>query len=117
MRRGIKFKVGRTRPRHIAGEMNRLEAEYSGYLNLRQRNSEILGFEFEKIKFKLADKTYYTPDFMVYLSDGTIEFHETKGFLEEDANVKLKVVAALFPFTFVLVRKTKNGWEFKEYGK
>lgn len=30
---------------------------------------------------------------------------------EDDARVKIKVAAAQFPFKFVAVKKTKNGWD------
>ena len=109
------LKVGRKRPQHILGRMNKLEAAYAEHLELQRRNSEIIGFEFERIKLRLADNTHYTPDFAVYAKDGTLEFHETKGFLMDDAAVKIKVAADIFPFRFVMVRKTKQGWSFTEY--
>lgn len=46
---------------------------------------------------RLADNTFYTPDFMVLLQDGSIEYHEVKGSWkapnQEDSKVKIKVAA------------------------
>lgn len=101
------------------GEMNKLEAEYNGFLETQKHLGLILWFKFEGIKFRLADKTFYTPDFAVMMSTGEMEVHETKGFMMEDANVKIKVAASLYPFKFKLIKKraAKNGggWDVKEY--
>lgn len=104
------------------GTMNKLEEKYSRALDIWIKEGTILGYKYEAVKFKLADKTFYTPDFMVVYPD-KIAFHETKGFMRDDANVKLKVVASLFPeFEFVLVQwiggKVREGipgkWDFRE---
>jgi hypothetical protein len=54
------------------------------------------------------------------LADGSIELHEVKGFFEDDAKVKVKVAASMFPFVFRLVRaKAKRdggGFEIVEVG-
>lgn len=93
--------------------MNKTEEKYAGLLELRRQSGEIIRYEFEKIKFLLADKTTYTPDFYVVFP-GHIEFHEVKGFLRDDANAKFKIAAAMFPeFRWVMTRwKNKSvGWE------
>ena len=72
--------------------------------------------KFERVKLKLADNTFYTPDYMV-LHPGHIAFHEVKGFMRDDAAVKLKVAAEMFPeFCFVLVQRAGKEWTFKEIG-
>lgn len=103
---------GRT---HVQGVMNKLEGDYAEYLGFLRLAGEINTFMYERIKLKLADRTWYTPDFMVILSDGTVEFHEVKGFMRDDAAVKLKVAADKFPqFAFFLVKKdSKEGWSIK----
>lgn len=81
----------RGRARHEPGKMNKLEAQYA---------AEKLGgvfYRFESVKFRLADKTYYTPDFWVMRENGQIEAHEVKGFWEDDARVKIKVFAEMYP--------------------
>lgn len=105
--------------RKKSGDMNRLESEYDSYLSGLLRSGEILWYRFEGIKLRLADNTFYTPDFIVMDSSGIIEIHETKGFMMDDANVKIKVANEQFPFKFFLIKKQakKNGggWCVKEY--
>lgn len=97
--------------------MNKTEAAYSQHLEWRLQGGEILWYLFEGMKFRLAPKTFYTPDFAVMNVDGTIELHEVKGFWEDDARVKIKVAADMFPFLFVGVqRKGVTGWTFEEFG-
>lgn len=90
---------------------NRTETAYGGYLELLKRQNVVSWYGFEVITFKLAHDTRYTPDFSVCLSNGEIEFHEVKGFFRDDAKVKIRVAAAMFPFRFMVVRKLKRGWD------
>ena len=39
----------------------------------------VFSWRYEAVTLKLADKTTYTPDFLVVLVDGSIELHEVKG--------------------------------------
>lgn len=98
-----------------AAGMNKTEAAYAAHLQLRQHAGEVSWFAFEAVKLRLADKTFYTPDFTVMLADGTIEQHEVKGFWEDDARVKIKVAAALFPFRFLGIKKAGAGWAVEEF--
>jgi hypothetical protein len=93
------------------GEMNKGEAAYNQHLWQRFFAKEILWHKFEAMKFRLADNTFYTPDFTVLTADGFIELHEYKGHWLEDARVKIKVAASLYPFRFIAVtpRAKKNG--------
>ena len=75
------------------GQMNKTESEYCQLLELRKRAGEIDWYRFEGIKLRLADNTFYTPDFAVMLSTGEMEMHEVKGFWTDDARVKIKVAA------------------------
>ena len=106
-------------PKPKAPRMNKLEAEWAMILEARKRAGEIVWYGFEAIKLRLADKTFYTPDFAVLALDGKIEIHETKGgFIRDDAAVKLKVAAEHFPFRFYLVRKKSKrdggGFDIKD---
>jgi hypothetical protein len=66
--------------------MNGLERKYAAVLESRKLAGEIQRWDFEPVKLRLADRTFYTPDFRVVLNDATIEFHETKGgFMRDDA--------------------------------
>lgn len=93
--------------------MNGTERLYAQHLDLRIRIGEVARHDFESIRLRLADDTWYTPDFTVYLADGTVEFHEVKGFWRDDARVKFKVAADKFPFVFVAIRRVKGRWEFE----
>lgn len=104
------FALGRLK----TGEMNKTEAAYAEHLEQQKRRGEILWFKFEALKFRLAVKTFYTPDFMVLTQHSFIELHEVKGFMQEDANVKIKVAASIYPFKFILVRKRKGGWHLED---
>lgn len=102
------------------GAMNKTEAAYAQALQTRKHAGEIAWYRFEGIKFRLADNTFYTPDFAVMLADGAMECHEVKGFMQEDANVKIKVAADMYPFRFIVVRvkpkKAGGGWQIQEVG-
>lgn len=101
------------------GEMNKTEAEYDDYLEGDERSDLILWRKFEGIKLRLADNTFYTPDFAVMRADGVIELHEVKGFWTDDARVKIKVAASLYPFVFIAVtkraKKDGGGWKREEF--
>lgn len=103
---------GRVRQR---GSMNKTETAYGAHLELLKRAGEIIWYVFEGIKLRLADKTFYTPDFFVMRQDGTLEVHEVKGFWEDDARVKIKVAAEHFPFQFIAVTKNKSSWDFESF--
>ncbi len=87
------------------GQMNATEAEYDAVLDGRQHHGEVAWYKFEGLKLRLADNTFYTPDFAVMLSNGQIECHEVKGVWLDDARAKIKIAAALYPFEFLAVRK------------
>lgn len=101
------------------GEMNGTEAAYDRHLELRQHAGEILWRKFEGLKLRLADSTFYTPDFAVLATDWVIECHEVKGYWEDDARVKVKVAASLYPFRFFGItaraKKLGGGWEVEEF--
>lgn len=96
------------------GQMNKTEAAYAELLNQRQMAGEVLWFKFEGIKLRLADNTFYTPDFAVLLANNEMECHEVKGFWQDDARVKIKVAADQYPFRFIAIKpvakKNGGGW-------
>lgn len=97
------------------GAMNKTEAAYDAHLQELQHAGEILWHKFEAIKLRLADNTFYTSDFAVIAADNVLELHECKGFWQDDARVKIKVAASLYPFRFVAIKKVKGGWEREEF--
>lgn len=101
------------------GEMNKTEQSYAKHLDVLLTAGEIKWYKFEGMKFRLADKTFYTPDFIVMNKNDEIEVHEVKGYWLDDAKVKIKVAAAMYPFKFIAIfprlKKNGGGWETKEY--
>ena len=87
------------------GQMNATEREYSDLLAKMQAAGIVLWYRFEGLKLRLADNTFYTPDFAVMRSSGLIECHEVKGHWQDDARVKIKVAAEMYPFKFVAAKK------------
>ncbi len=103
------------------GTLNRTEQAYRAHLDAQVHAGLVLDYRFEALKLRLADNTFYSPDFVVQLADRTLEVHEVKGFWTDDARVKIKVAAALFPwFRFVAVQqRPKNqggGWAVETFG-
>lgn len=95
--------------------MNRWESRYADRLQAMQAAGDIKDFDFEAIKFNLGYRCWYCPDFAVTLPDGRIECHEVKGFMRDDAAVKIKAAARRFPaITFRLARIVKGAWVVTE---
>ncbi len=102
-----------------AGAMNKTEQRYADHLEARKQSGEIAWYRFEGIKLRLADSTFYTPDFAVMLADGQLEAHEVKGHWQDDARVKIKVAAEMYPFRFIAVKpraaRDGGGWHQEEF--
>lgn len=107
---------GRT---YATGAMNQTEARYAGRLDALKRMGQVAAWAYEAVKLRLADKTFYTPDFLVIMADGGMELHEVKGHWEDDARVKIKVAARLHPwFVFRAVKAVRDGqWEYEDFGR
>lgn len=99
------------------GVMNKTEAKYATHLEQLKVLGEISWYSFEAWKFRLANKTFYSPDFIVMRSTGELEAHEVKGYWEDDARVKIKVAAQMHPLQFIAVMWNKNNdcWDFEYF--
>ena len=104
------------------GRMNPTETAYAARLELMLRAGEIIWYKFEGVKLRLADKTFYTCDFFVMTKEFELQCHEVKGaaaIFEDDAKVKIKVAAEMYPFRFfVAFSRSKNkggGFDLVEY--
>ncbi len=102
------------------GHMNKTEALYSAHLHSLQIEGKVLWFGFEAIKLRLADLTFYTPDFAVITHEGRMEMHEVKGFWMDDARVKVKVAAEKFQFfqffgVTTASKKNGGGWLYEAF--
>ena len=88
-------------------KLNKTEKQFLGFL--MTKSYAWLGVQC--ITLKLADDCRYTPDFISLDNDGAMTMWEVKGFMRDDALVKLKVAARNFPmFRFKLVHKENHGW-------
>jgi hypothetical protein len=110
--------LNKAKGKHKPGVMNKIEAAYDAHLASLEAAGEIAWRKFEGITLKLAPDTRYTPDFFVMMPDGFLECHEVKGFWQEDAKIKIKVAAAMFPFRFKSImakpKKDGGGWKVEE---
>lgn len=109
-----------SRPRHVGSVMNKLETKYAAHLELRKTTGEIKDYRFEPMKLRLAPRTYFDVDFIVLDYDifWRAELHEVKGHWEDDARVKMKVAATMFPWwTFRGVQwdKVTKNWRYEEF--
>lgn len=97
-----------------AGTMNATERAYADRLEQQKRDGFVAWYRFEGVKLRLADNTFYTPDFAVMLANDEMQIHEVKGFWTDDARVKIKVAAEMYPFRFYAVKaqskKAGGGW-------
>ena len=100
--------------------MTKLEADYAKLLEERRIAGVILRWDYEPEHLRLADRTYYVPDFRVLMADGTVEFHEVKGLWLANARTKIKVAAELHPYRFLAVmrraKKDGGGWVVEDFG-
>lgn len=103
------------KPRDMFAKMNGTERAFALLMEARKRQGLMREWWFEKVTFKLADDTRYTPDFTVIENDGEMRFIETKGHWRDDALVKIKVAAEQFPFRFTAAMKSGDGFTYREF--
>jgi len=97
--------------RHVPGVMNATEQAYAAMLELRKLAGDVIRWEFESMTFKIAPLCTFTPDFMVWMKDGTMELIDCKGQgpIDDKSIVKIKAAAEKFPmFVFVQEKKQSN---------
>jgi len=109
--KGVPLPVERPRLRQDTKGPNKTEAAFLAYLHDRYHPSTIYA---QAITLTLANGVRYTPDFFRGGMEPT--FWETKGFMRDDASVKIKVAARVHPWaTFYLVtklpKKKGGGWK------
>jgi len=97
----LQEKKALTEPIKQAGRIpNKTEQRFAEeFLKPRAATGEIKNYRYEAFKFRLADKTFYTPDWHVVCADGSMELHEIKGGgpVRDDAAVKFKIAREMYP--------------------
>jgi len=105
------FALGRL----ATGTMNKTEAAYARRLELLKYTGDVLWFAFEPVNLRIGVNCYYRVDFLVMVKSGQLECHEVKGHWTDDALVKIRAAAAIFPFRFIALRLIKGDWEVREF--
>lgn len=101
------------------GRLNKLEARFQReFLQRKRDKGDLLWYDFEALKFRLADGAWYTPDFVSEDMHGSMVAWETKGFWREAARIRIKVAADKYPWIrFIAVtRDRRTGeWVFEHF--
>lgn len=104
--------------------MNKTETRYAQHLEAFRAAGEVVWYAFEPMKFRLADNTHWTPDFGVQLNSlQPMAFVDVKGtrkngkpWVEEDAQLKIKIAAKMFPmFRFCQAWFVGGKWDERWY--
>jgi len=76
------------------------EANWARYLNWLVEVGNILRWEYETETFEFPVKKgskFYTPDFKVFNTNDSIEYHEIKGYMDDRSATKLKRMKKYYP--------------------
>jgi len=87
------------------------EANYALYLNFLISQEKIIKWEYEKDvfifdKIKLGTRSY-RPDFKITNNDGSIEYHEVKGYMDKKSITKLKRMEKYYPDIKLMLIESK----------
>ncbi|HEX9996521.1 MAG TPA: hypothetical protein VGB45_05205 [Abditibacterium sp.] len=98
------------RPSHDEAKLNKTERAWLDVV--RGRGYSWVGVQ--NISFKIGDDCRYNPDILV-LDGGNLVAFEVKGFMRDDALVKLKATARAFSWLkIVLVKREDGQWTESE---
>lgn len=83
------------------------EANYARYLNFLKRCKQIEDWKYEVDTFQYAEikrgSRFYTPDFRIHNLDGSFEYHEVKGYMDQRSATKIKRFRKRFPLLKLVV--------------
>ncbi|WP_233343659.1 hypothetical protein [Burkholderia cepacia] len=103
--------LGRVRARKVDAA---IEA-YGELLATLRLRGDVLWFRANPIKLRLADETYYGPNFAVMVASGHLEMHHVMDAAKNEPLTTVKIAAEQFPFRFVAVHRDDScGWKFEE---
>ena len=106
MRHNFKTHKYHAKPTEVDGIKfgSRAEARYYSELKLRQRAGEVVGWLMQ-VPLRLTGGVIYRMDFLVFLTNGTCEGVEVKGFETPEWKIKKRMVAELYPWLDLAVVK------------
>lgn len=102
-------------------EPNKTESEAAAiYIEPRKLSGEVRRYRAHAMTLLLADRLRYTPDWVIWLPDGRLEFMEVKGgHVYDDSLAKFKMAVEQFPeHTFYWAQKFKlkqGGWKLVKH--
>lgn len=85
------------------------EINYCQYLEFMKRHGKIIDWEYEPYCFKFPKEAHdgppfqYLPDFKVTMLDGSVEWHEVKGFMNPGSKKKIKRLKQHYPEVNLIV--------------
>jgi Protein of unknown function (DUF1064) len=82
---------------------SKLERDYYAHLKLLEKAGEVLFF-LSQVPLRLSGNTKYIIDFMVFYTNGDIEFIEIKGFMTDLAKLKIKQAEDLYPIKIKIIK-------------
>jgi hypothetical protein len=97
--------------------MNKLERSFWERLQAARDARAFTHVYREPFALRLAGRTTYRPDFVGVMVASQLpvpQIYEVKGFMRDDAAVKIKVAAETFPWlAFFLATRIKRRWELR----
>ncbi len=112
---GVVRKKPAKRIRQNSTPLNKTEQAFLDYLNREGFGWRVL-ILVQSMTLKLGNGVRYTPDFVTVANFSlNLTAYEVKGYMRDDAAVKLKVAAAQYPWiAFKLVTRRKDGgWDIE----
>jgi hypothetical protein len=96
------------------------EAMYANYLAQLLKMKIIAAWDYESTTFWFESirrgVRSYTPDFRIAWQDGTVEYHEVKGWMDDKSKTKIKRMAKYYPMVKLIVIDQKQFTALKRQG-
>lgn len=83
---------------------SKLEFGYFQYLELLKKTGEVLFF-LTQIPLRLPGGTKYVVDYLIFYTDGNIEFIDVKGAETDTFKIKKREIEAIYPIEIKIVKK------------
>jgi len=97
------------------------EANIARYLKLLVKKEGIKGFKYEADTFEFHEikrgTRSYTPDFKIFNNDGSIEYWEVKGYMDQKSKTRLKRMAKYYPDINIKIIDREQYNEIKKWSR